>query len=69
MKITNVWVSSGIGALIGIFLALIGIWLDGFDFNERGGRAVICYFLSLLCGFVGGFVGAVIFNENKMERL
>jgi hypothetical protein len=38
-------------AIAGIVFAIVACWLGGFDFNERGGKAMGCL---LLAAFLGG---------------
>lgn len=42
--------AAAVGAVCGVLLALAGMWLAGFDFDERGARAVVAFVLSIVCG-------------------
>ena len=37
---------------IGFILPAVCFWLGGFDFNERGADAVLCFILCLIFGVV-----------------
>ena len=49
----------------GYVLVLVGFWLGGFDFNQRGALAVTAYLYSTLVGFGFGAIAAVFTGEQK----
>lgn len=47
-----------IGFIVGVMLTLIGFWLYGYDFDQRGDLAVSVFFCSLLIGAYFGWLGS-----------
>ena len=48
-----------IGFIIGVMLTVIGFWLSGYDFNERGDVAVRMYLTCILSGIIMCLVFAI----------
>jgi len=44
------------GFLFGAMLVCLGNWLGGYDFDQRGHIAVMCYILCIAIGSLFGFV-------------
>ena len=51
-----------IGFIIGVMLTVIGFWLGGYNFNERGDVAVHIYLTCILSGIIMA-VGFAIFED------
>lgn len=45
-------------------LTILGAWIGGFDFNERGSNSLMVYFLTIGFSFIGYAVGSIIDLEN-----
>lgn len=41
-----------IGFIVGVMLTVIGFWLSGYDFNERGDVAVRMYLTCIWSGII-----------------
>ena len=58
----------GLGIFLFIMVA-IGAWVSGFDFNERGDKSLLVFFLCNAGGMLGYLIGGVVAIEKKWERL
>lgn len=50
---------SALIAVASMALVIAGYWLSGWDFNERGQKALECFLMALVVGaFMGGMAAA-----------
>lgn len=49
-------------------LTILGAWISGFDFNERGNTALAVYSLTFGFSFIGYAVGSIVNLENEGNK-
>jgi hypothetical protein len=54
-------------AIVGMLMILIGAYLAGFDFNERGATTLFVYSLTVWCGLGGYVLGMAMEPEGDLS--
>lgn len=55
------------GFAIGAAAVCLGFWLNGFDFDTRGDKAIACYMLSLGVGGFGALISVAACNIAEIK--
>ena len=56
-----------LAALLGVVLVLVGAWIHGFDFDERGLNALIVYGLSLWAAMTASLLGVLLYLPSRKD--
>jgi len=56
-----------LAALLGAVLVLVGAWIHGFDFDERGPDALIVYVLSFWAAMTAALLGTLLYLTSHMD--